>query len=122
MERLINQSHNKTAFVYAGSRLFERAGYYGLRAILVLYMISESIKMSEIEALKLYGTFTASVMLSQIVGALFGDLILGNRKAVIIGGALQAFGAFFFCIPSAMGMYIGLFLVALGDGLYTPNH
>ncbi|MEW7289743.1 MFS transporter [Aquimarina sp. 2304DJ70-9] len=121
MERILNQTHNQYTFIYACSRLFERASYYGLRSLLVLYMIGESLKMPTEEALSVYGWLTASIVFSQILGALFGDLIIGNKKSIILGGILQAMGAFSFCIPSMTGLYIGIVLVVIGGGFYTPN-
>ncbi len=121
MEKIINQIHSKETFLYALSRTLERASFYGLRSLIVLYMIGGILQMEDVEALKIYGWFTASFLFSKIIGAILGDLIIGNKKALIIGGIIQALGAFSFCIPSTTGLYIGLFLVVLGGGLYTPN-
>ncbi|WP_430968335.1 MFS transporter [Spongiimicrobium sp. 2-473A-2-J] len=121
MERILHQKHTKYTFTYACSRLLERAAFYGLRALIVLYMVSESLQMSDVEAMKVYAWFTGAIVFSQLIGALLGDLLLGNKRALIIGGVLQAIGAFSFCIPSVTGLYLGLFLVVLGGGLYTPN-
>ena len=121
MERILNQKHDKATLLYSLSRLFERASYYGLRSLIILYMIGETIKMPQEKAFNIYGILTISILFSQILGALIGDLILGNRKAIIIGGIVQAIGAFSFCIPSTAGLYIGLCLVVLGGGLYSPN-
>jgi POT family proton-dependent oligopeptide transporter len=121
MEKIINQIHSKETFLYALSRTLERASFYGLRSLIVLYMIGGILQMENVEALKIYGWFTASFLFSKIIGAILGDLIIGNKKAIIIGGIIQALGAFSFCIPSTTGLYIGLFLVVSGGGLYTPN-
>jgi POT family proton-dependent oligopeptide transporter len=101
--------------------MLERASYYGLRALVVIYMVGETLKMDNSEAFKVYGWFTASMLFSQIVGALLGDLLVGNKKSIIIGGIIQALGAFVLCIPSTFGLYLGLFLVVLGSGLFNPN-
>ena len=121
MEKIKNQKHTKETFLYALSRTLERASFYGLRSLIVLYMIDGILKMERTEALSVYGWFTASFLFSKIFGAILGDLIIGNKKGVIIGGIIQALGAFSFCIPSTTGFYVGLFLVVLGGGLYTPN-
>ncbi|WP_109436992.1 MFS transporter [Aquimarina sp. AU119] len=121
MEKIQNQKHTKETFYYALSRMLERVSYYGLRALVVLYMIGETLKMERTEALSVYGWLTASLVFSQIIGALFGDLLIGNKKSVIIGGIIQAIGAFSLCIPSITGLYLGLFLVSLGSGFFTPN-
>ncbi|SNR14177.1 POT-type proton-dependent oligopeptide transporter [Tenacibaculum jejuense] len=121
MEKIQNQKHTKETLYYSISRMLERASYYGLRALVVLYMVGEILKMERTEALSIYGWFTASLVFSQIVGALFGDLLIGNKKSIIIGGIIQAIGAFSLCIPSTIGLYLGLFLIVLGSGFFTPN-
>lgn len=121
MEKIQNQKHTIETLYYSISRMLERASYYGFRALVVLYMVGETLKMERTEALSIYGWFTASLVFSQIVGALFGDLLIGNKKSIIIGGIVQAIGAFSLCIPYTTGLYLGLFLVVLGSGFFTPN-
>ncbi|WP_339622747.1 MFS transporter [uncultured Winogradskyella sp.] len=101
--------------------MLERASYYGFRALVVLYMVGETLKMERAEALTIYGWLIGSLVFSQIIGGLFGDLLIGNKKSIIIGGIMQAIGAFSLCIPSTTGLYLGLFLVVLGSGFFTPN-
>jgi POT family proton-dependent oligopeptide transporter len=121
MEKIQNQKHTKETLYYSISRMLERASYYGFRALVVLYMVGETLKMERTGALSIYGWFTASLVFSQIVGALFGDLLIGNKKSIITGGIIQAIGAFSLCIPSTTGLYLGLFLVVLGSGFFSPN-
>ncbi|WP_179320200.1 MFS transporter [Winogradskyella helgolandensis] len=121
MNRILHQKHNKQTFYYSLSRLFERASYYGLRTLLIIYMTGEILKMDRDEALSIYGWFILGFTIFQIIGALLGDLVIGNRKTIIIGGVLQAIGSFTLCLPSAMGLYVGLALVVLGSGFYSPN-
>jgi POT family proton-dependent oligopeptide transporter len=121
MEKIQNQKHSIETFYYSLARMLERASYYGFRALVVLYMTGEILKMDRTEALSIYGWFAGSMVFSQIIGGLFGDLLIGNKKAIIIGGIIQAIGAFSLCIPSTTGLYLGLFLVVLGSGFFTPN-
>lgn len=121
MEKIQNQNHTKETLYYALSRMFERASFYGLRALVVLYMTGEILKMDRVDALNLYGWFVALLVFSQVIGAHIGDLAIGNRKSIIIGGILQAIGTFCICTASITGLYTGLFLIVLGSGLYTPN-
>lgn len=121
MQRIINHTHSKATFAYAGSRALERAAYYGLRSIMLLYMVSETINITHEEASIIYAWFVGSFIFSNILGAVLGDLLLGNKRAMIIGGVLQAFGIFSFCFPSVFAVYTGLVLVVVGGGLYTPN-
>lgn len=121
MEKIQDQKHSKETLYYSISMMFERASYYGLKILITLYMIGEILKMDTTEALNIYVWFTGSLMLSKIIGALFGDLVIGNKKTLFIGGIIQAFGSFCLCIPSTTGLYLGLFLVVIGNGFYTPN-
>ncbi len=84
-------------------------------------MLGETLKMEKDEAISIYGWFITLIVFSQIVGALLGDLLIGNKKSIIIGGIIQAVGAFSLCLPSTTGLYLGLFLVISGNGLFTPN-
>ncbi len=121
MEKIQHQKHTKETLYYAISRMLERASYYGFRALVVLYMTGETLKMERTEAVSIYGWFATLLMFSQIVGALFADLLIGNKKSILIGGIIQAIGAFILCLPSTAGLYSGLFLVVLGSGFFTPN-
>jgi POT family proton-dependent oligopeptide transporter len=121
MEKIQNQKHTKETLYYSISRMLERASYYGFRALVVLYMVGETLKMERTEALTIYGWLVGSLVFSQIIGGLFGDLLIGNKKSIILGGIIQAIGAFSLCIPSTTGLYLGLFLVVLGSGFFTPN-
>lgn len=84
-------------------------------------MVGETLKMEKTEALHIYGWFTLAFIFSQILGALLGDLLIGNKKSILIGGIIQALGAFMLCWPSTTGLYVGLLLVVLGNGFFTPN-
>jgi POT family proton-dependent oligopeptide transporter len=121
MERILNQKHSKEAYRYAFSVMLERTSYYGVRALLVLYLVGDQFKMSDREAVSLYASITGFYTLSKIVGALLGGLVIGNKKAFLIGGLLQALGVLSLCMPTIIGLYLGLALIILGGGLYSPN-
>ncbi len=121
MKRILNQSHPKEAFLFAISRFLERTSFYGLRALIMLYMVTGILNMENSEALSIYGWFTTILVFSKVLGAIIGDLLIGNKKAIIIGGITQTMGAISLCIPTTSGLYVGLFLVVLGGGLYSPN-
>lgn len=115
------QNHNLDTLYFSLSRLLERTSFYGLRTLIVLYMTGEILKMDRSEALLIYAWVVGAVVLTQIIGALLGDLLIGNRKSIIFGAIAQAIGAFTLCITSTTALYIGLLFVVLGSGLYTPN-
>lgn len=120
MQRITGQSHTADTFYYSFSKLLERGAYYGLRALLIVYMVDQ-LAISKEDAFSLYGIFTLFIYGGQLIGGLLGDLVLGNKLASIIGVGLQAIGAFSLCIPSIYGTYLGMGLIIFGGGLYTPN-
>jgi POT family proton-dependent oligopeptide transporter len=117
----VKQSLSSNAILYSLARLFERAGYYGFRSILILYLISASIGMTEIEAMALYGKFTGLFYASKLFGGFIGDLLFGNRLAVLIGVTLQFIGVLAMCLPNTFGLYTGLTFLIIGTGLYDSN-
>lgn len=121
MENKISYAHNGESVLYYLSRFLERLSYYGIRSLLVLYMINSTLNIEQGEAFKMYGTIIFLLSGSQFIGGLVGDFVLGNRKSIILGGILQALGAFILCVPSMSGFYMGLFFLILGSGLFSPN-
>jgi len=114
-------SHSKPALIYALAYCFERASYYGVRAIIVLYMVGETLKMSNKEALAIYGWFAFFVVIAKVLGALLGDLLMGNKTTILAGGVLQTLGCFILYYQSLTALYIGFGLIVLGSGLFTSN-
>jgi POT family proton-dependent oligopeptide transporter len=102
------------------SYLLERFSYYGLRSILILYMVNR-IGFEKGEATKWYGTFTGAIAVSVFIGALLGDFLIGAPAAIIIGGILEAIGCFCIAIPGKETVFLGLSLVVIGSGLLKPN-
>ncbi|MBE0369144.1 peptide MFS transporter [Pseudoalteromonas sp. MMG013] len=124
--------HPKGLFLLFGTEMWERFGYYGMRAILVLYLVAMTqdggFGWSNADALSLYGTFTMAVYLTPLFGGWLADNVLGQRKAIIIGGILMALGHFIMGVPhsAVIGMevnvfYLGLALLCIGNGLFKPN-
>ncbi|KZN63657.1 peptide MFS transporter [Pseudoalteromonas luteoviolacea] len=124
--------HPKGLFLLFGTEMWERFGYYGMRAILVLYLVAQvqngGFGWTNADALSLYGTFTMAVYLTPLFGGWLADNVLGQRKAIIIGGILMAAGHFIMGIPHSIVagqeenvFYIGLTLLCIGNGLFKPN-
>lgn len=107
------------------TELWERFSYYGMRAILVLYMVapisSGGLGFADKQAASIYGTYTMSVYLTAVPGGWMADRFLGARLAVLIGGLLIACGQFALVVPQAATFYGGMALIALGTGLLKPN-
>lgn len=108
------------------TEMWERFSYYGMRAILVLYLtkslISGGLGMDESTALLLYGFFTGAVYFTPLIGGYLSDRFLGQRIAITIGGITMALGNLaLFAHQSFTAVYIGLALLIIGNGFFKPN-
>ena len=119
MEKIIDK-HSSNIILLFFSKLLERSAYYGLFASFVLYS-HYKIGLTRESAIELMGIFTTSLVISQILGGLLGDLLLRTKKAILIGGFLQAIGTFTLIGHNKTSLYLGLFLFIFGTGLYIPN-
>jgi POT family proton-dependent oligopeptide transporter len=107
------------------TELWERFSYYGMRAILILYMTSTAAQgglgFDVKHAASIYGTYTMSVYLTALPGGLVADYLTGARTAVLLGGIIIAFGHFSMVFHSMTTFYLGMALIAIGTGLLKPN-
>ncbi|HKZ78369.1 MAG TPA: peptide MFS transporter [Pyrinomonadaceae bacterium] len=107
------------------TELWERFSYYGMRAILVLYMVTPvaqgGLGFDTKHATSIYGTYTMSVYLTALPGGLVADRWLGARLAVLLGGIVIACGHFSMVFHSIAFLYLGMVLIAVGTGLLKPN-
>ena len=103
------------------ARMLERGSYYGIRALVVFYMIDSSLDIEPEKALSVYGSFTLVVLFGGVIGALLGDLLLGNKKAMLMGGLLHILGCLALCIENQTGLYVGFLFIIAGGGLISPN-
>lgn len=121
MERIQYQKHTVETLHYNLARMLERVGYYGMRALIILYMVREQFGYSSGEAFNMYDWLITSIIISSLVGASLGDLILGNKRTALIGGVIQSLGAFALALPSEITLFGGISLFALGNGMFVPN-
>ncbi|MCS6900079.1 MAG: peptide MFS transporter, partial [Myxococcales bacterium] len=112
------QEHPQGLYVLFGAEAWERFSYYGMRALLVLYM-TKHLKFDRSEALGIYAMYTGLVYLTPIAGGALADAILGRRKAVLIGGLLMALGHLAMAFESLLFYALGLLIV--GNGFFKPN-
>jgi POT family proton-dependent oligopeptide transporter len=110
--------HPQGLYVLFGAEAWERFSYYGMRALLVLYMVNH-LKYDRKSALSVYGLYTGLVYLTPIAGGWFADKILGRRKAVLIGGIVMALGHLAMAVESLL--YLALGLLIIGNGFFKPN-
>ena len=109
------------------TEMWERFSYYGMRALLVLFLISEvdsknpGYGWSEIDALWLYGWYTMLVYVASIPGGIIADKFLGQKKTIMLGGALLVIGHSVLAINHLYAFYTGLIFIILGVGGLKPN-
>jgi POT family proton-dependent oligopeptide transporter len=107
------------------TELWERFGYYGMRALLILFLVapasSGGLSLDVMTAGSIYGLYTASVYMLSLPGGWLADRFLGQRKAVLYGGILIAIGYLMLAAPDVRVFYAGLCVVVCGTGLLKPN-
>jgi POT family proton-dependent oligopeptide transporter len=114
-------------FILFLTEMWERFSYYGMRAILVLYLVAETggdnpgMGWTNDSALALYGWYTMFVYVASIPGGLIADKLLGQRKSVFVGGMLLVAGHTVLAIETLWAFYLGLLLIVLGVGMLKPN-
>jgi POT family proton-dependent oligopeptide transporter len=100
--------------------MWERFSYYGMRALLVLYLVNY-LHWGVAAASKLYGTYTALVYLTPLIGGYLADRVIGTRRSLVIGGIIIALGHFSLAVQSMPMFYLGLALIIIGTGFFKPN-
>src|ERR1051325_11664506 len=107
------------------TEMWERFSYYGMRAILILFMTHKIVEgglgFGDEKAGAIYGAYTSMVYLMCLGGGWLADRITGQRRAVLIGGILIALGEFCLVVPTEPVFYLGLVLLMLGTGLLKGN-
>ena len=99
---------------------WERFSFYGMKALLVFYL-TKAFLFSDKAAYAIYGSYTALVYATPVLGGLLADRLLGFRKAVLIGGVLMALGHFAMAVPNLQVFYGALALLICGNGFFKPN-
>lgn len=100
------------------TEMWERFSYYGMRALLVLYLVN-AVGYKREDALEIYAVYTGLVYLTPILGGYLADRYLGLRKAILIGGFTMMLGHFAMALPSLLNLALGLLIV--GNGFFKPN-
>jgi POT family proton-dependent oligopeptide transporter len=117
------RGHPKGLYLLFTTEMWERLSYYGMRAILVLYLTSKAggFGWSDAQALSLYGTYTSLVYLTPVIGGWLADRYLGQRRALYIGGVLMMIGHFLLALPGIEVFYAALGFLIVGNGFFKPN-
>ncbi|CAM1351657.1 peptide MFS transporter [Tenacibaculum insulae] len=127
MNRKLLMGHPSGLFVLFFTEMWERFSYYGMRAILVLFLTSAITGdnpgwgWSREDALGLYGTYTMLVYFSPIIGGYLADKFLGYRYAVAIGALIMTLGHAAMALNTPWSLYLGIGFLVAGNGLFKPN-
>jgi len=137
MSTITKQAHQKELFghpvglyILFLTEMWERFSYYGMRALLVLYMTASALGTDDRgaglgwtnqEALALYGWYTMLVYVMSIPGGMIADKLIGQKKSVLIGAIILCMGHGVLVLTDVWAFYTGLGLVILGVGLLKPN-
>ena len=117
--------HPVGLFVLFFTEMWERFSYYGMRALLVLFLTSSLMDdgwaWNREDALKLYGYYTGLVYLTPIFGGIIADKLLGYRNSVALGALIMTIGHASMALETSTTFYIGLTCLILGNGLFKPN-
>ncbi len=121
------RGHPKGLYLLFTTEMWERMSYYGMRALLVLYMVGATDKggfgWSQSKALQIFGIYTGLVYATPVIGGFLADRYLGQRLSVTLGGILMMLGQFVLAMPGNAEplFYTGLGLLVVGNGFFKPN-
>lgn len=129
-EKAGSASHPKGLYVLFATEMWERFNYYGMRAVLVLFM-TKALMFDKVFASNLYGSYTGLIYLTPLLGGYVADRYWGNKRSILAGGIVMAIGEFilFFCGMlyssnpdlSALLFFSGLGFMIAGNGFFKPN-
>jgi len=112
--------HPKALFLLFFTELWERFSYYGMRALLVLYMI-KALLYKDSEAFGIYGAYVSLVYATPVLGGLVADKLLGSRSAIMLGAILMAIGHFAMAFENKIFFFVALGFLIIGNGFFKPN-
>jgi len=112
--------HPKALFYLFFVELWERFSYYGMRALLILYL-TKSFGFSDDKAYGIYGAYGALVYATPVLGGLVADRLLGLRNSIVLGAVLMAMGHFAMAFPQQPVLYMALGFLIVGNGFFKPN-
>ena len=112
--------HPVGLYVLFFTEMWERFSYYGMRALLVLYMV-DFFKWTQEDASGIYKWYTSLVYLTPLMGGFLADRYLGNKAAIIIGAIMMSFGHFLMASEDIWVFYAALGFLIMGNGFFKPN-
>lgn len=116
--------HPKGLFYLFFAELWERFSFYGMRALLMLYMVNEIFKAlaeRDVAAAAVYASYGSLVYASTVIGGRISDKILGMRASIFLGGILMSLGHFVLAIENDIAFFLALAFIVVGNGFFKPN-
>lgn len=116
--------HPKGLFYLFFAELWERFSFYGMRALLTLYMVEEifkSLSNRDYATAAVYASYGSLVYASTVIGGQISDKILGMRSSIFLGGVLMALGHFVLAIENDIAFFLALAFIIVGNGFFKPN-
>jgi len=116
--------HPKGLFYLFFAELWERFSFYGMRALLMLYMTKEIFKAlaeKDVAAAAVYASYGSLVYASTVIGGRISDKILGMRSSIFLGGILMSLGHFVLAIENDVAFFLALAFIVVGNGFFKPN-
>ncbi len=122
----MEKGHPKALYYLFFAELWERFAYYGMRALLVLYVVNELYthlgkNLADERGIAIYAAFGALVYATPVVGGMIADKYLGYRNAILNGGIMMAIGLMLMAMGNYYTFYLGLGFLTTGNGLFKPN-
>ncbi len=116
--------HPQGLFYLFFAELWERFSFYGMRALLMLYMTKEifaALATKDIAAAAVYASYGSLVYASTVIGGRISDQILGMRSSIFLGGILMALGHFVLAVENEIAFFLALAFIIVGNGFFKPN-
>jgi len=110
----------KQLYLLFFTEMWERFTFYGMRALLVLFMTSQ-LHFDDIKSNMLYGVYQSLIYAMPVIGGLMADRYLGFQRSIIFGAVLMAIGSFVLAIPNTTTYFFGMSVIVVGNGYFKPN-
>jgi proton-dependent oligopeptide transporter, POT family len=128
MSESVSRKHPEGLFLLFASEMWERFSYYGMRAVLTLYL-TKALLYDKATASNLYGGYVGLIYMTPLIGGFIADRYWGNRRSIISGGILMSVGQFILFASAIIGgtglgtflLFLGLGLMIVGNGFFKPN-
>jgi proton-dependent oligopeptide transporter, POT family len=122
----MKKGHPKALYYLFFAELWERFSYYGMRALLVLYIVQKlyadmARDAADVRAYGIYAAFGALVYVTPVIGGMIADKFMGYRKSIMTGGVMMSIGLFLMTVDLPLFFYFGLGFLVTGNGLFKPN-